>query len=190
MFVCIFYALFSGINAATFLVLIWLFYSSTSEVNTHHLLASSKWSADWELILNPSKCEHLPVEGTSSSVTYSLTSRTSPNAQLIQTISSVRDLRLLLNTGFHVNDKVGRATKKTWSSCLPKAVLRSPDPYIFLPFIRPHLGYVIQASSPLLSRDCQALESVQKNPGEICKGVAPRPIRNSPPAAAGIFSRQ
>ncbi len=39
-------------------------------------------------------------------------------------------------------------------------------PSIFLPmhkaFIRPHLEYAIQASSLILSRDCQALESVQK----------------------------
>ncbi len=44
------------------------------------LVASSKWSDDWELILNPSKSEHLPVGDTSNPATYSLTSRTSPNA--------------------------------------------------------------------------------------------------------------
>ncbi len=49
------------------------------------LLASSKWSEDWELILNPSKSEHLPIGDTSNPVAYSLASRTSPNAQLIQT---------------------------------------------------------------------------------------------------------
>ncbi len=66
-------------------------------------------------------------------------------------------------------------------------------PSIFLPlykaFIRTHLEYAIQASSPILSRDCQALESVQKLvvKGKVCKGVAPRPIRDSPPEAAIIF---
>ncbi len=40
------------------------------------LVASSKWSEDWELILNPSKSEHLPVGDTSNPVTYPLTSRT------------------------------------------------------------------------------------------------------------------
>ncbi len=39
------------------------------------LLASSKWSGDWELILNPSKSEHLPIGDTSNPVAYSLTSR-------------------------------------------------------------------------------------------------------------------
>ncbi len=39
-------------------------------------------------------------------------------------------------------------------------------PNFFLPlykaFIRPHLEYAIQASAPILSRDCPALESVKK----------------------------
>ncbi len=33
---------------------------------------------------------------------------------------------------------------------------------LYKAFIRPHLEYAMQASSPILSRDCQALESVQK----------------------------
>ncbi len=83
-----------------------------SDTLQRSLLASSKWSEDWELILNPSKSEHLPIGDTSNPVAYSLTSRTLPNAQPIQTVSSVRDLGLLLNTGFSVNDNVARATKK------------------------------------------------------------------------------
>ncbi len=39
-------------------------------------------------------------------------------------------------------------------------------PSIFLPlheaFFRPHLEYAIQTLSPILSRDCQVLESVHK----------------------------
>ncbi len=38
------------------------------------LLAISKWSEDWELILKPSKSEHLPIGDTSNPVAYSLTS--------------------------------------------------------------------------------------------------------------------
>ncbi len=43
--------------------------------------------------------------------TPSLTTRTSPNPQPIQAVSSVRNLGFLLNTGFSVDD-VARATKK------------------------------------------------------------------------------
>ncbi len=101
-------------------------------------IASSKWSEDWELILNSSN----PV-------------------------SSVCDLGLLLNTGFNANDNVTRATRKAHG--MPFYLKRSfatLTPSSFLPLykalIRPHLEYAIQASSPILSRDCQALESVQK----------------------------
>ncbi len=83
-----------------------------TDVLQRSLLASSKWSEDWELILNPSKSEHLPIGDTSNPVAHSLTSRTSPNAQSVQTVSSVRDLGLLLNTGFSADDNVARATKK------------------------------------------------------------------------------
>ncbi len=62
-----------------------------------------------ELILNPSKNEHLPVGDTSNPVTYS---RSSPNAQPIQTVRSVRDQGLLSTTGFTADDNVARVTKK------------------------------------------------------------------------------
>ncbi len=48
-------------------------------------------------------------------------------------------------------------------------------PSIFLPlykaFIRPNLEYAIQASSPILSQDCLALESVQKLAVKFVKGL-------------------
>ncbi len=37
------------------------------------LLARSKWSEDWALILNPSKSEHLPIGDNSNPVAYSRT---------------------------------------------------------------------------------------------------------------------
>ncbi len=135
------------------------------------LIASSKWPEDWELIFNPSKSEHLPIGNTSNPIAYSLTPRTSPNAQPIQTVSSVRDLGLLLNTGLSADDNVARATKKARGMLfLPKVILRCPDP-LYKALIRPHLEYAIQASSPILSRDFQALESVQKLVMKFVKGL-------------------
>ncbi len=66
------------------------------------------------------------------------------NAQTIQTVSSVRDLGLLLNTGFSADDNVARATKKARGmlSYLKRSFAALP-PSIFIPlykaFIRPHL---------------------------------------------------
>ncbi len=121
----------------------------------------------WELILNPSKSEHIPIGDASNPVTYALTSRTSPNAQPIQTVSAVHDLVLLLNTVFSADDNDARVTKKARGMLFYlKLSFTALTPSIFRPlykaFIRSHLKSTIQASSPILSRVCQALESVQK----------------------------
>ncbi len=57
-------------------------------------------------------------------------------------------------------------------------------PSIFLPlyeeFIHPHLEYAIQASSPVLSRDCQTLERVQKLAVKFVKGLRHVPYETAP----------
>ncbi len=92
------------------------------------LVASSKWSEDWEFIFNPSKSEHFPIGDTSNPATYSSTSRTAPNAQPIQTVSSVRDLGPLLNTGFVTTITLLVLPKLLSNAILPKTILRDPDP--------------------------------------------------------------
>ncbi len=49
----------------------------------------------------------------------------------------------------------------------------TPSIFLFLckAFIRPHLEYAIQASSPIISRDFQALESVEKLAVKFVKGL-------------------
>ncbi len=77
-------------------------------------------------------------------------------AQPVQTVSSVRDLGLLLNSGFSADEYVALATKKARGMLFYlKRSFAALTPCIFLPlykaFIRPHLEYAIQASSPILS---------------------------------------
>ncbi len=92
-------------------------------------------------------------------------------------VSSVRDLGLLLNTGFSADDSVALATNKAHGMVFfnLKRTFAALIPSIFLPlykaFIRPHLEYAIQASASILSRDCQALESVQKLAVKFVKGL-------------------
>ncbi len=64
----------------------------------------------------------------SNPVIYCLTSRISSNADPIQTVSTVRDLGLLLNTGSSADDNVARATKKPVECFFPKANFRDPEP--------------------------------------------------------------
>ncbi len=81
-----------------------------------------------------------------------------------------------MNTGFSADDNVARANKKARGMLFYlKRSFAALTPSIFLPlykaFIRPHLEYAIQASSPILSRDCQALESVQKLAVKFVRGL-------------------
>ncbi len=81
-----------------------------------------------------------------------------------------------MNTGFSADDTATRATKKARGMLFYlKRSFAALTPSIVLPlykaFIRPHLEYAIQASSPILSRDCQALESVQKLAVKFVKGL-------------------
>ncbi len=73
-------------------------------------------------------------------------------------------------------NNVARATKKARGMLFNlKRSFAALTPSIFLPLyktlIRPHLEYAIQASSPTLSRDYQALKSVQKLALKFVKGL-------------------
>ncbi len=87
-------------------------------------------------------------------------------------VSSVRDLGLLLKTGFSADGNVARATRGMLFYLKRSFAALTPS---FLPlykaFFRPHLEYAIQASSPILSRDYLALESVQKLAAKFVKGL-------------------
>ncbi len=56
--------------------------------------------------------------------------------------------------------------KRSFAALTPSIFLS-----LYKAFIRPHLEYAIHTSSPILSRDCQALESVQKLAVKFVKGL-------------------
>ncbi len=68
--------------------------------NRHDILqnslnSSASWSKDWELDLNPTKSEHLPIGNSSHFVTYTLPSTKTPNAQTLPTVSTTKDLGIV-----------------------------------------------------------------------------------------------
>ncbi len=100
-------------------------------------------------------------------VTFSLPSHNPPNTQTIPTVCTTKDLGTVLNTKLSAEDNVvSAANKASTMQYYLKQTFAPLTPSIFLPlyekFTRSHLKYAVQASSPILSRDCQALESVQK----------------------------
>ncbi len=71
--------------------------------NRHYIFknslnASAGWSNDWELDLNPTKSEHLPIGSSHQFVTYTLPSHKPPNTQTIPKVSTTKGLGIVLNT--------------------------------------------------------------------------------------------
>ncbi len=61
--------------------------------NRHDILqnslnSSSSWSKDWELDLNPTKSEHLPIGNSPHFVTYTLPSSNPPSTHALPTVST------------------------------------------------------------------------------------------------------
>ncbi len=76
------------------------------DILQHFLSISSSWSNDWELDLNPTKSENLPIGNSPHFVTYTLPSHNSPNTQIIPTVSTIKDLGIVLNTRHSAEDNV------------------------------------------------------------------------------------
>ncbi len=100
-------------------------------------------------------------------VTYTLPSHNPPNTQTLPTVSTTKDLWIVLNTRLSVEDNfVSAANKARRVLFYLKRSFAARTPSIFLllykTFIRPHLEYSIQATHPILCRDAEALEKIQK----------------------------
>ncbi len=126
--------------------------------------------------LNPTKSEHLPIGNSPHFVTYTLPSLNPSNTKTIPTSTITKDQLIVLNTRLSVEDNVVSATNKAHSMlCYLKRTFAAPTPNIFLPLyktlIRPHFEYSIQSIHPILCRDAQALEKVQKLALKFGKGL-------------------
>ncbi len=133
------------------------------------MVETNKEELNWELDLNPTKSEHLPIGNSPHFVTY-----TQPTQHPDHT--TTKDLVIVLNTRFSAEyNVVSVANKARRMPFYMKRSFAALTPSIFLPlyktFIRPHLEYAIQATHPILCRDAEALEKVQKLALKFVKGL-------------------
>ncbi len=95
-------------------------------------------------------------------VTYTLPSSNPPNTQTLPTVSTTKDLGIVLNTRLSAEGNVVSAANKARGMLFYlKRSFAALTPSIFLPlyktFIRPHLF-----KQPILCRNVEALEKMQK----------------------------
>ncbi len=131
-------------------------------------ISSTRWSKD----LKPTKSENLFIGNSPHFVTYTLPSRNPPNSRLIPKVFTTKDLRIFLNARLNVISAANEARrmlvnlKRYFTALTPSTFL-----HFYKIFIRPNLEYAIQASHPILSRDAEALEKVQKLALKFVKGL-------------------
>ncbi len=147
--------------------------------NRHDILQNSlNISASWPRgrDLNPTKSEYLPIGNSPHFVTCTLPSHNPPNTQTIPTVSTTKDMGIVLNTRLSAEDNVVSAANKARRMLLYlNRSFAALTPNIFLPlykmFIRPHLKHSIQATHSILCRDAAALEKAQKHAMKFVKGL-------------------
>ncbi len=111
--------------------------------NRHDILQNSlnksaSWSKDWELDLNPTKSEHLPIGNSSNFVTYTLPSSNPPNNQTLPTVSTTKDLGIVLNTRLSSEDNVVSAANKARGMLFYlKRAFAALTPVFFSPCTKP-----------------------------------------------------
>ncbi len=85
---------------------------SRHDIHQSSLNISASWSRDWELDLNPTKSEHLPIGNSPHFATYTLPSHNLPNTQNIPTVSTTKALAIVLNTRLSAEDHFVSAANK------------------------------------------------------------------------------
>ncbi len=91
--------------------------NSSPRRNRHDILQNSlnisaSWSKDWELDINPTKSEHLPIGKFPHFVTYTLPSHNPPSTQTMPTVTTTKGLGIVLNTRLRTEDNVVSAANK------------------------------------------------------------------------------
>ncbi len=107
--------------------------------NRHDILQNSlnviaSWSKDWELDLNPTIREHLPIGNSPHFVTYTLPSHIPPNTRTIPKVSTTKDQGIVLNARLSAEDNVISVANKILKMLFYlKRSFAALTPSIFLP---------------------------------------------------------
>ena len=130
-----------------------------------------QWSDDWQMLFNTDKCHILHFGQTNPCHVYSM------SGIPLKVVDTEKDLGVLINNSATPSSQVAAAVKKANSAL---GQLRRGLTYrdkitfkrLYLQFVRPHLEYAVQAWSPWLQRDVDALEDVQKRAINLISGIS------------------
>ena len=128
------------------------------------------WCKEWKLIFNAEKCHVLHFGSRNHNFLYHI------NGTLISPVNEEKDLGVIISKDLksekHTIQCVKKANKmlgmiKRTFSFMDKDMLVQ----LIKTFIRPHLEYGQQASSPYLRKDIDMLEAVQRRATKLLKSI-------------------
>jgi hypothetical protein len=135
--------------------------SNQSMALEQDLLAIHDWSCDWLLPLNSDKCGVLHIGNTNPKHIYRI------NGKELASFDNYRDLGVTVSFDLSWSNHILKITKKANSMLfLLNKVFRKSSPAIFAKlyktYVRPVLEFANCVWTPVLQRDIQLLESVQR----------------------------
>jgi hypothetical protein len=133
-----------------------------------------KWSQDWLMLFNVSKCATLHFGYYNPSHAYSM----SGNA--VNRVEETKDLGVWISSNLKPSHQCIAAAKKAnrvLGMVYRNIQHKSPKiiKKLYLQLVRPHLEYAVQAWSPWLKKDIELLESVQRKATRIIHGFKDLP---------------
>ena len=146
----------------------------------------TKWSMDWDMPLNDTKCQLLTNQEVGIKVDddeYDLS---------IRPVATSKDLGVKISADFKPAKQCLAAANKARSQLFRlKNVVTDKSPDVFLPYfktiVRPHLEYCVQAWAPHLQQDIDKLEKVQHLATRMIKGMRNKSYEDRL-TALGLFS--
>ena len=149
--------------------------TSDTQVLQEDLDTLSRWSEDWLLQFNPSKCKVMHVGRSNQHHDYTMKQPDGTDEKL-ETSRLERDLGVQVADTLKATTHCQIAARKA-SAALGQLKMAFPSLRIgsfrvlYTTYVRPHIEYCIQAVGPYLRKDIKVLESVQRRATKLVKGI-------------------
>ena len=136
-----------------------------------------KWTQDWLLLFNTSKCVVMHYGHNNKEFPYFI------NGKQLAESETERDLRVIFNSNLKWKNQVITATnkanqmlgrvKKSFAR-FDRKLFRS----LYLTFIRPLLEFAVPVWSPIMKSDCDSIERIQHRATKLVSTIRNQPYQN------------
>ena len=134
-----------------------------------------KWSMDWQMLFNSTKCKVMHFGRKNPNVYYTMNGH-APAGTVLEVVDNEKDLGIIIHKSLKPSKQCAAAAKKAnmvLGQMARAFSYRDKCTWIRLykQYVRPHLEYAVQAWSPWTDEDIDLIESVQKRAVKMTYGL-------------------